>query len=85
MSIGNIIGSNIFDTLVPIGLGGSISKISMENNLLKFDLPVLFVITSLVLIFLGTKKGISKIEASILVMVYMIYVLVKLSFFEGKF
>lgn len=85
MSLGNIIGSTIFDILVPIGLASSITNISMENNLIKFDLPVLFVISSLVLIFLATKRGISRIEATILIILYMIYVLAKLSLFEGKF
>jgi len=85
MSLGNIIGSTIFDILVPIGLASSITNISMESNLIKFDLPVLFIITSLVLIFLATKRGISRIEATILIILYMIYVLAKLSLFEGKF
>lgn len=85
MSIGNIIGSNVFDTLIPIGLAGSISKISMENSLLKFDLPILFAVTVLVIVFLGTKRGISRIESIILIMSYLVYVLLKLWLFEGKF
>lgn len=78
ISVGNIIGSNIFDTLIPIGIGGSITKISMESNLLKFDLPILFAITLLVILFLATKKGISKREAIALIALYLIYVLVKI-------
>lgn len=81
MSVGNIMGSNIFDTLIIIGLGGSISQITMESNLLKFDLPVLFGITLLVIIFLGSKKGISKIESIILIAFYLLYVLAKIFLF----
>ncbi len=81
ISVGNIIGSNIFDTIIPIGIGGSISKISMESGLLKFDLPVLFAITLLVLLFLATKKGISKVEAIILIALYLLYVLAKIFIF----
>jgi cation:H+ antiporter len=84
MSFGNIIGSNIFDILVPIGIAGSITKISMEDNLLNFDLPFLFVITLLVLLFLASKRGISRIEAVILIIIYLLYVLAKLFVFEGK-
>lgn len=82
MSVGNIMGSNIFDTLSIVGLGGSISQISMGTNLLRFDLPVLFVITLLVIIFLGTKKGISRIESIILIAFYLLYVLAKIFLFK---
>lgn len=84
MSVGNIIGSNIFDTLIPIGLGGSISKISMDNDLLKFDLPVQFLITLLVIIFLASKKGILRIEAIVLIIIYLLYVLAKVFLLESK-
>ena len=85
MSIGNIIGSNIFDGFIPIGLGGLISTTNMEANLLKFDLPVLLAVTLLVLIFLKTKRGISKPEGIILITIFLIYIATKLFFFEGKY
>lgn len=81
MSVGNIIGSNIFDGLIPIGLGGLISTINVESNFLKFDLPYLFIITLLVIIFLRTKRGISKPEGIALVFVYLIYIFIKLIYF----
>lgn len=84
MAVGNIIGSNVFDTLVPIGLGGFISQVTMENNLLKFDLPVQFVITLLVVIFLATKRGILRTEAIVLIIIYLLYVIAKLFLFEGN-
>jgi Ca2+/Na+ antiporter len=47
-------------------------------------LPFLFVITLLVLLFLASKRGISRIEAVILIIIYLLYVLAKLFVFEGK-
>ena len=84
MSVGNIIGSNIFDGFIPIGLGSTISTINMEGNLLKFDLPFLFAVTFMVLIFLKTKRGITKIEGVILIIIFLLYIAIKLFFFEGK-
>lgn len=82
MSVGNIIGSNIFDGFVPIGLGGVISTTNMERNLLSFDLPVLLGLTFLVIIFLTTKRGISKPEGIILITAFLLYIICKLIFFE---
>jgi len=62
LSIGNIIGSNIFDVFIPIGLGGLISTVEMEKTLLHFDLPFLLFASVLVIIFLLTKRAISKME-----------------------
>lgn len=84
MSVGNIIGSNIFDGFIPIGLGATISTTTLEGNLLKFDLPVLFGVTFLVLIFLTTKRGISKREGIVLLIMYVLYIAAKIFFFNGQ-
>lgn len=82
MSIGNIIGSNIFDGFIPIGLGGLISTTNIELHLLKFDLPVLFAITILVILFLITKRGISKPEGIILLVIFILYLTFKTIYFR---
>lgn len=82
MSIGNIIGSNIFDGFIPIGLGGLISTTNIEPDLLKFDLPVLFAITFLVIAFLRTKRGISKPEGITLIIIFALYITFKAIYFR---
>ncbi|MBL7897936.1 MAG: calcium/sodium antiporter [Crocinitomicaceae bacterium] len=77
LSIGNIIGSNIFDGLIPIGIGGTISTLELENNLLFIDLPLLFLATLFVLVFLGTKRGISVLESIILILLFLAYLTIK--------
>lgn len=77
LSVSNIIGSNVFDSLVPIGLGGAISTTTLETTLWQFDLPFLFGATLLTLIFLATKKGLAGWEGSALILVYLVYILIK--------
>ena len=77
LSVGNVIGSNIFDGLIPIGLGGVISTVTIESNLLQFDLPLLLLYTVVVLYFLKTKRGISTFEGGILVALFFIYLAIK--------
>ena len=78
LSVGNIIGSNIFDMLMPIGIGAIISPIAVDLNLIKFDLPFLFVLSALVLFFFRKKKGLQKKEAISLVIIYLLYVAFKI-------
>jgi len=78
MSVGNIIGSNILDTLLPIGLAATISQVTFEKQLLFFDLPFIFVLTMLVLGFFYTRRGVSKTEAWVILGFYFTYVAVKL-------
>lgn len=79
MSVGNLIGSNIFDTLVPIGVAAIISGISFDYAMLTQDLPFLFVLSLVVLILFWRKKGIQKYEAAMIVGVYCIYAFIKFS------
>lgn len=77
LSIGNIIGSNIFDLLVPIGVGATISTLRFGADNLWFDLPFLFVITAIILWFLSRKRGLQHWEGIAMVGMYLVYVAVK--------
>lgn len=79
MSVGNLIGSNIFDTLVPVGAAAAISMLRFDGNLLRYELPFLFLLTLTVLVFFLRKRGIQKGEAVIVLVLYGGYLLLKLS------
>ena len=78
LSVGNIIGSNILDTLLPIGIAALISDLVFDRQLLLFDLPYLFVLTTVVLVFFVTRRGIERPEAIVTLGFYAAYVAVKL-------
>jgi len=78
LSVGNIIGSNVLDTLLPIGVAAVISNVSFERQLLFFDLPFIFVLTSVVLAFFLTRPGVTRREGFVILALYGSYVAVKL-------
>jgi cation:H+ antiporter len=78
ISIGNILGSNVFDTLVPIGAAALITPVLVEPSFIVFDFPGLFLLTFVCLFFLVRKKGIQKFEAIIILSLYFAYLLAKL-------
>lgn len=78
MSVGNIIGSNVLDTLLPIGIAAAISGVGFERSLLVFDLPFVFVLTTVVLGLFVLKKGLGRREGTVILLLYGLYVLVKL-------
>lgn len=72
MALGNVIGSNIFNILMVLGIASVISPISMiTENII--DLCVLIVFTVCVWIFAGTKKKIGRIEGLSMVVLYAAY------------
>jgi cation:H+ antiporter len=73
MSVGNLIGSNIFDTLVPIGAAAVISGVSFSPDFLRVELPFLFVLTTVVLLLFLRKLGIRKVEAVVILAMYCGY------------
>jgi len=78
LSVGNIIGSNILDTLLPIGVAAVISEVSFERQLLFFDMPFILVLTTVVLAFFYTRPGVTRREGIVILALYATYVAVKL-------
>lgn len=78
LSVGNLVGSNIFDTLVPIGVAAAISNLVFNRAMLRFELPLLFAVTAVVLAFFVFRRGIRKFEAAIILVTYLVYAMIKL-------
>ena len=81
LSVGNLIGSNILDTLLVPGLGALIAPLIVAKSILWFDLPALMIVTLLALYALYTptkdisRKGMRKHHAIILILLYGLFVM----------
>jgi cation:H+ antiporter len=81
ISGGTIIGSTIFDILVPIGVSASISTLKFDIRIADFDIPAFLIIALIEFSFFITRKGISKLEAIIILAIFFLYSWLKISQF----
>lgn len=65
VAIGNVVGSNILNILLILGLSAAISGLFIEQRLLKLDIPLLIVI-SLVIYVLILDDSVSRLEGAVL-------------------
>lgn len=79
LSVGNLVGSNIFDTLIPVGVAAAIANLDFAPKMLRFELPFLFALTVLVLFLFIRKHGIRKREGSVVLAIYLVYAAIKLA------
>lgn len=78
LALGNVIGSNLFNTTIVVGLSGTIAPTVVESGLLIRDLPVLAILTAALFImgysFRGPGTGrINRLEAGLLLVAYVAY------------
>lgn len=71
--LGNVVGSNIANICLIIGLSGLIKGINVEWNLLLADIPFLLV-TAITFLFVSLDGVITRLEGIILVLMYVAYV-----------
>ena len=81
LSVGNLFGSNVFDTLVPIGVAAAIAGLDFKAAILRQELPFLFVLTTVVLLIFF-RTGVRKREGILILGLYVAYVV---SEFIGAF
>ena len=74
LAVGNIIGSNLFNTLAVVGLAGAISPMYVGQEVFTRDMPVMSTLTVLLLVFGFGKKGqINRVKGLILLLAYIGY------------
>ena len=75
MAVGNVIGSNLFNMLMVIGIAALLSNLLMEKSVLEKYLPFLVGITILWAVFIVIGWNISQIEGIILLVILLAYII----------
>ncbi len=78
IALGNVIGSNLFNTLAVVGIAGMIHPMDISGEVLSRDLPVMGALTiALFVMCYGFRKGrggrLNRIEGAVLVVAYAAY------------
>ncbi len=78
LAVGNVIGSNLFNTLAVVGLAGAIHPMQVPNEVLSRDWVVMLALTVLLFALGYTRraigeKSISRFSGSVLVSIYIGY------------
>lgn len=77
IAIGNIIGSNIFNTLVVLGASALFMPVTVKKDILKRDFPFSIIITVLLLVLLLTLGGgvaaLTRLDGIILLAVFALF------------
>lgn len=75
LSVGNIVGSNMFNLLVVIGVSALIAPFVTDRQIVKRDLPVNAAMTAVLITFCADGK-IGRLEGAVLLAGMIIYILV---------
>lgn len=77
ISIGILVGSNITNPLLGLGLGAVISTYTVPDVVNYYDLPVNIATALLLYAFLWRREALSKKEAMILILLFVAYLLLR--------
>lgn len=78
LSLGTLVGSNITNPLLALGIGAAISTYKIDDSILWYYIPFWFVASLVAFFFLWRKLKLEKWEALILILAYPFFVIVKL-------
>ena len=70
MAIGNILGSNLCNLLLILGLSAIIKPVKFQKETRMYEIPICLISTIVLAIFCNTQNGISRPEAIILLLLF---------------
>ena len=69
--VAETLGSDIFTLLVTLGVLSMLKPISISSSMLSFDIPVMVIMSSALLIFMIVKQRISRPQGALLLFAYL--------------
>lgn len=78
MAIGNVTGSNLFNTLIILGICAMIRPMVFTKENIRRDIPICIAVSALLLVmalYIGTPEGVGRVEGIILFLLYIAFVL----------
>lgn len=73
LAVGNIIGSNISNILLILGATALIAPLPISAIMAQRDIPIMVGVAGLGLVFMATKRGMSRLEGGISLTLYAAY------------
>ena len=74
ISIGNVIGSNICNLLLILGLSSTISSIKFKKETRLIEIPICLVLTIIFGILCNTNNEISRLESILLIILFIMFI-----------
>lgn len=74
ISLGNVVGSNIFNVCLVLGLVALVSPLAIDARVMKFDMIVMLIFSAGVTALAWRGKRLSRLEGMILLSAYALYV-----------
>jgi cation:H+ antiporter len=75
IAVGNVVGSNIFNVLLILGASGVVGTVRAPLAGLGFDLVALGTMTALAGLVVATRKRVSRLEATLLLLGYVAFLI----------
>jgi len=75
LAIGGLLGSTIYDIIVPVALSAIVTPMIIDMQIIYFDIPILFAISLMLFFVFLRDKYITRKEAIALIGIYLIYVI----------
>lgn len=71
MAIGNVVGSNVCNLLLILGVSAVIKNVKFQENTKKYEIPMCLIISIVFLILCNTGTGISRLDALLLLVIFI--------------
>lgn len=73
ITVGNVVGSNILNILIILGLASAITSIAVAKTTIKYEIPFMLVVTFVLLGFGATGGTINRVEGILLWVLFIAY------------
>ena len=73
ITIGNVVGSNIMNVFVILGITAVITNVAIQKSTLYYEIPFMILVTFLMIFFGMTRQAVSFVEGVIFWILFLIY------------